>query len=171
MSCTCHESAQYSNQLLHSSLGIAADHQARRTVISSLDTHKADLHALSDYIHANPELGWEEVKAHAKLTSFLSSQGYTIENYDKYPTAFKVSYTRGSGGRVFGLNSEYDALPGLGHACGHNLIAICGVGAFLALRAAMDAHDIEGTIVLIGTPAEEGGSGKVHLYEIGACEY
>ncbi len=112
---------------------------------------------------------WKETKAHARLTSFLAQEGYTVEGFEAYPTAFKVSYSRGSG-RTFGLNSEYDALPHIGHACGHNLIAVTGLGAFLAIRAAMDAHDIQGTVTLIGTPAEEGGAGKCRLYEIGAYD-
>ena len=148
-----------------------SDQQARETVQAALESHKAELHDIANYIHANPELCYKEVKAHAKITEYLSSLGYTVESFEKYPTAFKVSYTRGNGGRVFGLNSEYDALPEIGHACGHNLIAICGIGAFLAMRAAMDKHQIDGTVTLIGTPAEEGGAGKVRLYEIGACEY
>jgi metal-dependent amidase/aminoacylase/carboxypeptidase family protein len=144
--------------------------QARQTIQDAIEQYTPDLREISTYIHANPELKWQEVKAHEKLTTYLSSKGYQVEGFEQYPTAFKVSYTRGAGGRVFGLNSEYDALPDIGHACGHNLIAICGLGAFLAIREAMDKHDINGTVVLIGTPAEEGGAGKVHLYDIGACE-
>lgn len=110
------------------------------------------------------------MKAHAKLCEYLAGKGFEVEQIPAVPTAFKVSYTRGNGGRTFGLNSEYDALPEIGHACGHNLIAICGVGALLAMKEAMDKHDIDGTVVLIGTPAEEGAGGKVDLLNAGAYE-
>lgn len=86
------------------------------------------------------------------------------------PTAWRAEYTYGEPTRTFGLNSEMDALPDIGHACGHNLIAIAGLGAFLALRDVMQKHKINGKIVLIGTPAEEGDAGKVKLLEAGACE-
>lgn len=135
-----------------------------------LNSLHPELKDISDYLHANPELAWNETKAHHKITNYLTTKGYTVTDVSEYPTAFRVAHSRGNGGPVFGLNSEYDALPGIGHACGHNLIAICGIGAFLAVAAAMDKHNIEGTVVLIGTPAEEKGSGKIDLLKAGACE-
>lgn len=138
-----------------------------------MDALRPELTDISLYISDNPELAYKEVKAVERLTAFLTSKGCEVTSYadQGLPTAFRVSYTRGPpGGRVFGLNSEYDALPDMGHACGHNLIAITGVGAFLALRDAMDKHGIDGTVVLLGTPAEEGEGGKVKLIDAGACE-
>lgn len=71
---------------------------------------------------------------------------------------------------MFAFNSEYDALPGIGHACGHNLIAVAGVAAAIGVKAGMHKAGIAGEVVLIGTPAEEGGVGKGVLLERGGCE-
>jgi metal-dependent amidase/aminoacylase/carboxypeptidase family protein len=152
----------------------------------------------------HPELGYKEYKAHDKITSFLEDEGFEVEKHFLLPTAFKATYTHGRGGKTFGLNSELDALPEIGHgelltphpglccrratridvaetlegsetpahasACGHPLIAVAGLAALLGLRAAMKKHDIDGTVVLLGTPAEEGGAGKVELLKLGGCE-
>lgn len=102
-------------------------------------------------------------------------------------TAWVATFARGAGGRTLGVNSEMDALPGIGHACGHNLIAISGVAVACAVRAVMEELDIAGKVVLLGTPgefvlgwwcgrvlnigaAEEGGYGKVRLLNKGAYE-
>ena len=91
--------------------------------------------------------------AHDRLVEFMSGRGFTITpHYLDLPTAWKAEYTRGKSGRTIGVCSEMDALPGIGHACGHNLIAASGVAIALALKAALDDHDISGTIVLLGTP-------------------
>lgn len=67
-------------------------------------------------------------------------------------TAWRAEYTVGSGGRVIGVNSEMDALPSIGHACGHNLIAICGVGIAVAVKSAMEDHCVPGKVIILGTP-------------------
>src|SRR5882762_11470307 len=90
--------------------------------------------------------------AHDVLTSFMSSHGFSITRHHHLPTAWVATYTNGQGGRTVGVNSEMDALPGIGHACGHNLIAIAGVAIACALRDIMEKFDIEGKIVLLGTP-------------------
>ncbi|KAG6818875.1 hypothetical protein H0H93_000701, partial [Arthromyces matolae] len=77
-------------------------------------------------------------------------------------------WSLGHGGRVIGVNSEMDALPGIGHACGHNLIGMSGLGVAIAIKAAMEAHHIPGKVVLLGTPAEEAGGGKIILLNNGA---
>jgi metal-dependent amidase/aminoacylase/carboxypeptidase family protein len=83
----------------------------------------------------------------------MSSRGFTVtRHYLGLATAWRAEYKRGVRGRTVGVNAEMDALPGIGHACGHNLIAMAGVGIALALRAALEKHDIAGTIVLLGTP-------------------
>lgn len=88
------------------------------------------------------------------MTAFLEDEGFEVEKgYKDLETAFKATYTHGKGGRTFAYNSEYDALPGVGHACGHNLIAIAGVAAILGVRAALKKHNMDGTVLLIGTPA------------------
>jgi metal-dependent amidase/aminoacylase/carboxypeptidase family protein len=83
----------------------------------------------------------------------MSSHGFKVtKHYLGLETAWRAEYSRGTGGRVLGVNSEMDALPGIGHACGHNLIAIAGVGVALAVKAALDIHKIPGKIILLGTP-------------------
>ena len=83
----------------------------------------------------------------------MSSHGFTVtRQYLGLATAWRAEFRRGARGRVVGVNAEMDALPGIGHGCGHNLIAMAGVGMALALRAALEKHDVPGTIVLLGTP-------------------
>ncbi|KAH9940040.1 amidohydrolase [Epithele typhae] len=119
--------------------------------------------------------------AHDRLTALMTSHGFDVTpHYLGLATAFRAAYTHAPTSkspnekgaarstRVIGVNAEMDALPGIGHACGHNLIAMAGVGVALALKAALAAHGVPGTIVLLGTPAEEGGGGKIQLLERGA---
>ena len=136
---------------------------AQRTIDAAAD----ELRALSLDIHAHPELNYEEVHAHALLTGYLEGQGFAVER-GAYglPTAFAAR--AGSGRPTIGLLCEYDALPGIGHACGHNLIAIAGVAAGLALQSALG--DGDGTVLLLGSPAEEGGGGKIEMLEHGAFD-
>ena len=121
---------------------------------------------------------WEISHAHDALTKFMEDHGFEVEkHYKDLSTAWRATFAHTPTSlspssnaplRTLGLNSEMDALPGIGHACGHNLIAIAGVGVALALRTALIKHDLPGRIVLLGTPAEEGGAGKVVLIERGA---
>jgi amidohydrolase len=126
-----------------------------------------DLIALSHRIHAHPELGFEEEHAASWLCDALSEAGFAVEkNICELPTAFRAR--AGSGPLHIGICAEYDCLPGIGHACGHNIIAASAVGA--ALAAARVADEVGLTISVIGTPAEEVGnaSGKILLLERGA---
>ena len=93
----------------------------------------------------------------------MSDKGFTIKRHHLLETAWEAAFTNGHGGRVVGVNSEMDALPGVGHACGHNLIAIAGVAIACAVKTALKKYDISGKIALLGTPAEEGGGGKIDL--------
>ncbi|KAJ7291276.1 hypothetical protein C8J57DRAFT_1272108 [Mycena rebaudengoi] len=127
-----------------------------------------ELRALSLDIHGHPELKYEEVYAHDALTAFMASHGFAVTKHHHLPTAWLASFTHGSGGRTIGVNSEMDALPGVGHACGHNLIAISGVAVACAIKSVLEKFDISGKIQLLGTPAEEGGSGKLQLLKAGA---
>lgn len=87
----------------------------------------------------------------------MSYHGFTVTpHYLGLATAWRATFRHGNGGPVLGVNSEMDALPGIGHACGHNLIAIAGVGVALGVKAAMEVHDIAGEIVLLGTPGMHG---------------
>jgi amidohydrolase len=117
----------------------------------------------------HPELKFEEKHAHDVLTSFMSKHGFNVTPHYHLPTAWVATYTHGNGGQhTIGINSEMDALPGIGHACGHNLIAAAGVAVACGLKAAMEKFDIAGKIVLLGTPAEETGNGKDILLKSGA---
>lgn len=121
--------------------------------------------ALSHRIHAHPEVKWEEVQACAWLGETLSCHGFSVEQeLCDLPTAFEARV--GSGPLHIVICAEYDALPGIGHACGHNVIAGTAVGAALALAAVADEVGI--TVRVMGTPAEEGGAGKIKLLERGA---
>jgi len=125
-----------------------------------------ELEALSHRIHANPELGYQEVKAAGWLSDFLTAKGFKVEKgVAGVETAFRATIETGEGPTI-AILCEYDALPGLGHACGHNVIAASGAGAGAAL-AAVRAELPRGRIQVIGTPAEEGGGGKIKLIEGG----
>lgn len=85
----------------------------------------------------------------------MSEQGFSVtKHYLGLPTAWRAEFSFGSGGKVVGINSEMDALRGIGHACGHNLIAVSGVGVALALKAALETHRTPGKVILLGTPGE-----------------
>jgi amidohydrolase len=147
--------------------GLSDMEQARATAVAAIDAANGELRDLSLDIHSNPELAYEEVYAHDVLTGFLEGRGFQIERgaYGM-PTAFRA--VAGSGEPTVAVLCEYDALPGIGHACGHNLIATSGVAAGLAAAEVLGEGD--GTIVVIGTPAEERGGGKVDLINAGAFD-
>lgn len=84
----------------------------------------------------------------------MEKQGWVVKKHYLLETAWEARFTHGKGGRTVGVNSEMDALPGIGHACGHSLIAIAGVALACALRKVMEELDVPGTIVLLGTPGE-----------------
>jgi amidohydrolase len=134
---------------------------ARATVTSAA----ADLVRLSEALHADPETAWEEHRAAARVPMLLEQAGFEVTaGYLGLDTAFLARF--GSGPVRLAICAEYDALPGLGHACGHNLIAANAVGAALALAAVADDAGL--TVEVYGTPAEEGGGGKIEMLERGA---
>jgi amidohydrolase len=120
--------------------------------------------ALSHDLHAHPEIAWEEVRSCARVASDLADAGFTVqENFTDLPTAFLARH--GTGALHLAVCAEYDALPGMGHACGHNVIAAISTGAAIALAPYVDDLDI--TLSVFGTPAEEGGGGKIEMLERG----
>lgn len=122
---------------------------------------------VSHRIHAQPELCYEEHFAHELLTDVLAGEGLAVTRQARgIDTAFEAR--AGHAGSTIAVMCEYDALPGVGHACGHNIIAAAGLGAGLA--AATLAEELGGQILVLGTPAEEGGGGKVYLIEGGALQ-
>src|SRR6201991_4453775 len=122
---------------------------------------------LSHSIHAEPELAFAEHRSCAKAQALVADYGFEVT---KAPggldTAFRADY--GSGPLVIGICAEYDALPGIGHACGHNIIAASAVGTALALAEVADELGL--TVALVGTPAEEAGGGKALLLEAGTFD-
>src|SRR3990170_6946563 len=135
-------------------------------ISQAVDRLADELETLSKKIHDNPELAYQEVKACAWLSEFLGKQGFKVEQgVGGVETAFRATIETGEGPTV-AILCEYDALPGIGHACGHNVIATSGAGAGAAL-AAVKGKLPRGRIQVIGTPAEEGGAGKVRLIKAG----
>src|SRR5437763_9704699 len=135
-------------------------------IAAAIDRLGDDLEKLSRRIHDNPELCFQEVKAAAWLCDFLAGQGFKVERgLAGMDTAFRATIETGAGPTI-AIMCEYDALPAIGHACGHNAIATAGAGAGAAL-AAVRASLPKGRIQVIGTPAEEGGGGKVKLIKAG----
>jgi len=142
------------------------------TAIKAIDDKSAELRSISLKIHEKPELAYEETFAHKLLVDYLTSQGFKVTpSAFGLETAFVAEFSsKGGQGRVVSFNSEYDALPGIGHACGHNLIAISGVAAAIALKAVFEKHEIPGKVKLFGTPAEELGDGKTRMIKAGAYD-
>lgn len=141
--------------------------EAKSIVADVIDQHHDLLIDVSHSIHAHPEENFAEHHAHRLLTSTLADQGFDVSpGAFEIPTAFDATFGR-SGPRV-AVFCEYDALPGIGHACGHNIIAAAGLGA--ALGAAAVAEPLEGRLRVLGSPAEEGGGGKVFMIERGALD-
>jgi amidohydrolase len=137
------------------------------SVDARVDEHEKTLCELARTLHAHPELRFEEVRAAGWITDVLERAGVTVERETGgLPTSFRAR--AGKGGARVAILAEYDALPEIGHACGHNLIAAGAVGAFLALHDL--ASELPGTVEIIGTPAEEGGGGKIKLLEAGIFE-
>lgn len=150
-------------------MGFRAMNEAIATAKRAADTEvmaaRSDLIRLSETLHAHPETAWEEHRAAQWVGSALSDAGFRVtQKYLGFDTALLAE--AGSGPIVIGIMAEYDALPGLGHACGHNLIAASAVGAGRALARVADDFGI--TVRVYGTPAEEGGGGKIELIKAGA---
>jgi amidohydrolase len=137
----------------------------QQRVLDAVDRRADRLLEVSHEIHAHPELCFEEHTAHRILTDELERAGLSVTRgaYD-LPTAFDAR--AGTEGPTVAVLCEYDALPGIGHACGHNIIAAAGLGAALVLAEL--AGELGGRLAVLGTPAEEGGGGKVFMIERGA---
>jgi amidohydrolase len=139
-----------------------------RIIDATVDQERPALAKLSRDIHANPELRFEEHKAAGWIAELLRSRGYAVEHgLAGMPTALRARKGNASGPKV-AILGEYDALPEIGHACGHNLIATSAVGAFLAAASVVDRAD--GEVLFLGTPAEEGGGGKIKMIDAGVFE-
>lgn len=157
--------------------------QLSHSIESEVTALSSDLRELSLKMWDNPELQWKEFKTHDLFTSFfeknLAHEGWvTTRHAHGVETAFECKYEffpPGFNGpkeevRCIGFQSELDALPGIGHGCGHNLIAISGVASAVSLARACKANNIPVKVILLGTPAEEGGGGKISLIQGGAYD-
>jgi amidohydrolase len=148
--------------------GMAIPQELSQAIDDAVAADARDLLALSANLHAHPELRFEEVKAAGWISELVASRRIEVERgLGGMPTSLRARAGTAGGPRV-AILAEYDALPEIGHACGHNLIATGAVGAFLA--AARVVAGTGGEVVLIGTPAEEGGGGKIKLIEAGAFD-
>ncbi|MCV7346856.1 M20 family metallopeptidase [Mycolicibacterium rhodesiae] len=133
-------------------------------VRSAADRATGQILALSHDLHAHPEIAWEEVRSCARVAGDLADSGFAVEeNFTGLSTAFLARL--GTGPLHLAVCAEYDALPGMGHACGHNVIAAISTGAAVALAPYVD--DLGITLSVFGTPAEEGGGGKIEILERG----
>jgi amidohydrolase len=138
----------------------------RRALDQAVDESYSSLTELAARLHEHPELAYQEHRASSWIAELLEASGVRVERaLGGVETAFRARVGSGSGPRV-AILAEYDALPEIGHACGHNLIAAGAVGAFLAF--VRQQKPLAGTVELIGTPAEEGGGGKIRLIDAGA---
>ena len=137
---------------------------------SAIETSKTDLFDLSKDVHAHPELNYEEYYSSNALAGFLERRDFQVERgIGGVETAFRAIIPGGAGnGPTIAVLAEYDALPEIGHGCGHNLIAMAAMGAALGLQA--NAANLPGRVEIIGTPAEEGGGGKIRLIEAGVFD-
>ncbi|MDP2727607.1 MAG: M20 family metallopeptidase [Dehalococcoidia bacterium] len=136
----------------------------KEQAIGAVEELQGKLVELSHRIHANPEIGFQEHKAVAWITEMLEGAGFRIERgIGGIPTACLATW--GEGHPAVAFLAEYDALPGIGHGCGHNIIAASAVGAALATKAALG--EPRGTVALVGTPAEEAGGAKIPLARLG----
>ena len=145
--------------------------EMKARLAAAVEAHRDEIVELSHRIHANPEAAFEEEQAAAWVAEAVARHGYSVAHpAGRLPTAVRgvLRGGRGGAGPRIGILAEYDALPGLGHGCGHNTMAASGVGAAIALASIAD--ELPGEIVFLGTPAEERGSGKAIMIEDGLFE-
>ena len=139
----------------------------RSVATSAIEGARGDLLELSHFIHAHPEIGYEEFASAEAVATAAATAGFLVERgVASLPTAFKA--TAGTGDLHVIFCAEYDALPDVGHACGHNIIAASSLGAAIGLAAVADELNVK--VTLLGTPSEEGGGGKIDLIRAGYFE-
>ncbi|XP_071134822.1 peptidase M20 domain-containing protein 2-like [Mytilus edulis] len=141
----------------------------RQAACLAIDNASEDLNSISQILWKRPELGLNEIHAHTVLTDFLKQKGFTVHRHFILDTAFKAELGSTDNGPNIAVICEYDALPEIGHACGHNLIAESGIAAAIGVQAAFKCSGTPiGKITIMGTPDEEGYGGKIDLIESGA---
>ncbi|HBG1562387.1 TPA: M20 family metallopeptidase [Clostridioides difficile] len=129
---------------------------------------KTSFEKVSDYLFSNPELAFDEYKSQKALCDLLEENEFNVtKGVGGLETSFEAVYSNGTNGKTVAFLAEYDALPGMGHACGHNIIGTSSVGAGIILKEIMKKHNIEGTVKVFGTPAEERVGGKITMIKEG----
>ena len=145
------------------------DRTTRDGIIRCVEDQLYELKYIKRYLYENPEIGGTEEKSSSILVSYLRDRDFEVtENFCDIPWAFRACYDSGRPGVSIGMTAEYDALPEIGHACGHNIIATAPMGACVALKDAVDKFG--GKVILYGTPAEENLDRKLDMIEAGAFE-
>ena len=144
--------------------------ELRQRIVDAIEAHRDEIVEVSETIRQNPEIGYEEYQSSELLARKIDEQpGFEVEKpVGGLETAFRATRRGRGDGPTIAVLAEYDALPGLGHGCGHNLIAGSGLAAAIGLSAVMD--ELNGSFEVIGTPAEEGGAGKVRLADAGVFD-
>ncbi|KAI9278664.1 hypothetical protein BDA99DRAFT_567348 [Phascolomyces articulosus] len=146
-------------------LDVKGNSEIENIVSNAIEGVSDELRTISLDLHENMETGMKEFHAHDVLTDYLESKGFTVTRHAYgMKTAFTAEYSNGPGKRI-GFCSEYDGLPGLGQACGHNLIAISGLAAVIGVKAVLESGKASGKVILFGTPAEELSIGKIVLVQ------
>ena len=142
--------------------------EIKHEIESLAEGYKAEFETVSACIFEHPELAYHEVTARDALCGLLERHGFSVKKgAGSLETAFTAEYESGKPGMTFAFLCEYDALPEIGHACGHNLIGTSGAGAGVILKEIMEKYELGGTLKVLGTPAEENGSGKITMLEEG----
>ena len=138
----------------------------KSAISNAIDAISAELWEINEYMYQNPELGYEEKLACEKLAAYLKSKGFSVETgVAGLPTAFQAVYDSGKPGASVAFLCEYDALPDIGHGCGHNMVAVMGAGAGIGLKSVIE--ETGGKVYVFGTPAEESHGGKVVMTDAG----
>lgn len=139
-----------------------------KQLYSAIDAFKDEVITLAKKIHDNPEVAYQEHFAAKEQIQFLSKNNFKVEKgLSNLSTSFKASWYGEGKGKVVAFLSEYDALPGIGHGCGHQLIAGSAIAAALGVKMVMEKNGLNGTVSVIGTPAEENGGGKISMKNAG----
>lgn len=143
--------------------------ELKKLIAETVENNLEELKSIRTYLYENPEVGGTEAKAYALLTKTMKEHGFEVTpDFHEIDYCFKAEYDSGREGAAIGITAEYDALPEIGHGCGHNIIGTAAMGAAFALKEAVDKTG--GKVILFGTPAEECFVSKVQLANEGAFD-
>ncbi|ALQ36243.1 M20 family metallopeptidase [Fusobacterium hwasookii] len=142
--------------------------ESKKEILSALfDKYRNELKDLNEYLYNNPELGLQEYKACTAHTDILKKYGFEVEKgFANLETAYKACFKKGNGPRI-AILAEYDALPKIGHGCGHNAYGVTSIASAILVKELMQKLDLQGEILVIGTPAEETNGAKVDMAKLG----